>query len=206
MNQILSCFANTAGNSCSLRVRAAFCSSRAAGDNNVQPSGMPPGLENQRRLRVIGGLCSEMFHTSSPLSAEKVEPQAILVGVGLCYEPSPKCHPLSRIYDAFKYGILHPLTMTFADLGDASQPPPPSLVTGTYVITYKDHHGCSSFRSFLPTSRKRRDRHPDHREYSEPVTGPAHKAPAQAGFVPSGMGALFHPASLSARRSLPSSA
>jgi hypothetical protein len=65
----LSQFADVSENLCSLRVRA----------NEL---GLPKLLKDERCFGVVGELCANVFYTSSPFGSKKIEPEAVLNGVG----------------------------------------------------------------------------------------------------------------------------
>jgi hypothetical protein len=118
-------------NPCSLRVRA-------------DEMGLSEPLKDERCFRVVGELCADVFHPSSPFGSEKIEPETVLIGVSFRHQFCPKHNPLRGVHDTLKDGVLNPLSMIFAQPGHTSQPAASSVVSGAYVVADKDHHGCFS--------------------------------------------------------------
>ena len=93
-----------------------------------------PRLEDEGCFRVIGELCADVFYTSSPFGSEKIKPEAVLSRIGLRHETGSQYNPLRGVHDALEDGVLHSLSMIFAQPGYAAQSASSRVVAGAYVV------------------------------------------------------------------------
>jgi hypothetical protein len=77
-----------------------------------------------------------MLDPSSPIGPKKIKPQAVIAFINLIDQILAQHGPLGRVYDAFKDGILHALSVVFAHLGHTAQASRAFVVFHGNVITY----------------------------------------------------------------------
>jgi hypothetical protein len=91
-------------------------------------------LKDERRFRVVGDLGAYVFYSSSPFGSEKIEPEAVLSGIGFRHKTGSKHNPLRGVHYALEDGVLHPLSVIFAQPGHAAQSASSGVVAGAYVV------------------------------------------------------------------------
>jgi len=82
-----------------------------------------------------------VFDPSLPVAAKKVEPKAVLVGVGFVDELLSQVRPLRGIDQALEDGVLDPLTEVLTDFRNVSQAASAFFAFGVHVVGDKNHHG-----------------------------------------------------------------
>ena len=85
--KLVSGLADVTENLCSLEVRA-----REAPALHVERS------QNEWTFRIVGNLGADVLDPPLPFRSEEVEAEAVLDGMGLRQEASPKHHPLGCIH------------------------------------------------------------------------------------------------------------
>jgi hypothetical protein len=77
-----------------------------------------------------------MFHPAFPIVSQKVEAEAISFDVYLAQQLLPETNPLRRVYQAFEYRLLHPLSFPLTHSRDAPKTPPSAFVLSIDVIRH----------------------------------------------------------------------
>lgn len=153
-------------------------------------------LKDERCFRVVGDLRANVFDTSPPFGSKKIEPETVLVRIGFRLETGSKHNPLRRVHHTLEDGVLHPLSMIFAQPGHPAQSASSCVVAGAYVVADKNHHGYLSPPIVKASiSRRTQDRHRGPHAHDVRGVTPAHTAPVRVGCAPSGKGAQSRPAS-----------
>lgn len=93
-----------------------------------------------------------VFPPASPVLTEKVEPEAVLLGVVLRKKTSPQARPLLRVYETLEDRELHTDAKVLTGLGDTTQASAPLRALSSDVITDDYQHSCFQ----LSRSQKRR--------------------------------------------------
>jgi hypothetical protein len=96
--------------------------------------------KDERGFRVVGRFCSYVLDTPPPFGSKEIEPEAILLGIGLRQEASTKRNPLGWVNHALKDRVLNPLTMIFAQSGHAAQAASSRAISGAHVVAHKHQH------------------------------------------------------------------
>jgi hypothetical protein len=75
---------------------------------------MRTGSENERTLRIVRELGTNVLDAPFPFRPKKVKPEAVLSGISFRQEASPKHDPLGSIHETLEDRVLHSLTVIFA--------------------------------------------------------------------------------------------
>lgn len=110
-------------------------------------------LENQRILRQIGVLGTEMLHFLLVLVSQIVKAQAVLLRIHNGHQPGLKLPALASVQQTLEHRILHPLAVIHAFFGDLPQTLPAGGVLRVHIVSNQYQHSL--------TSTERADRRPD---------------------------------------------
>ena len=76
-------------------------------------------LNDEWTFRVIGWLCSHMFHPLFPIAAKEVEAQAVQIFINFINQTSAQVSPLRGVEQTLENRKLDPLAAIYTRLGNA---------------------------------------------------------------------------------------
>jgi len=97
-------------------------------------------LYYKRALWVIGWFCSHVFDSPLIVLAEKIKPQTVFFFVGHIDEFLPQSHPLCRVNQTLKDGVLYALAPVLAKLRQSAKPLLACLCFSIDIICNQHHH------------------------------------------------------------------
>jgi hypothetical protein len=107
-------------------------------------------LDDERAFEIGCGLGADVLDSASPVRAEVVIAQAILLAVDDRLEPSPERRPLGWIDLDFEYRILNALSEITAGFSDPPQPSGAVPLARSHVVSHENEHHALS----LPDPRR----------------------------------------------------
>ena len=99
------------------------------------------GLGDQGVVDIPTGFGTVMFDTFSPVLAQVVESETVLVDAGFFEQAVFAFGPLSRIERQFKYTVLYSLAIVQAGLGDTTKTSATLGIGGGHILGHENVHG-----------------------------------------------------------------
>ena len=87
-----------------------------------------------------------MLNSRSPVGAESVETEAILLAIYFLDEAGSQYRPLGGVDLALEDGVLNPLPEILAQSRNAPETAAPGRVAGGHVVCDEHEHRCTYFQ------------------------------------------------------------